>query len=95
MYSWVNVVEGDNVATGDNSQIRTGVIERSDKVVTGVVMIRKWSKYVKKDEKVLGVTLDDVEFRPTKDGLSLPIAKLSELIAELQKIEKWNKEQAK
>ena len=42
----------------------------------------------------MGVTLAESGFRPTRDGLSLPISSLTELIQELQKLEIWAKEKA-
>ena len=90
-YEWKKQVEGEPVFTGDNSQIKTMIIEREDNHVKGIVAIRKWARYVKREERELGVTLDDVDFRPTKDGFSLPISTLPMLLKELQKIEKWAK----
>ena len=91
-YEWIEFVGGEKVFTGENSQIRTAIIERSDKQVGGVLTIRKWARYVKKEEKEMGVTLAETGFRPTRDGLALPLSSLTELIQELQKLEVWAKE---
>ena len=88
-YEWIELVGGERVFTDENSQIRTAIIERSDKQVSGVLTIRKWARYVKKEEKEMGVTLAETGFRPTRDGLSLPLSSLTELIQELQKLEVW------
>ena len=90
-YFWEKQAEGKEIFTGENSQIRTMIIERDDREISGVLTIRKWARYVKKDERELGLTLDEAEFRPTKDGLSLPLSSVTELIEELQKLEKWAK----
>ncbi len=91
-YEWIELVGGEKVFTGENSQIRTAIIERSDKQVGGVLTIRKRARYVKKEEKEMGVTLAETGFRPTRDGLALPLSSLTELIQELQKLEVWAKE---
>lgn len=88
-YEWIELVGGERVFTDENSQIRTAIIERSDKQVSGVLTIRKWARYVKKEEKEMGVTLAETGFRPTRDGLALPLSSLTELIQELQKLEVW------
>ena len=92
-YEWIELVGGERVFTDENSQIRTAIIERSDKQVSGVLTIRKWARYVKKEEKEMGVTLAETGFRPTRDGLALPLSSLTELIQELQKLEVWAKEE--
>lgn len=91
-YEWIELVGGEKVFTGENSQIRTTIIERSDKELGRVLSIRKWARYVKREEKEMGVTLAETGFRPTRDGLALPLSSLTELIQELQKLEVWAKE---
>lgn len=88
-FDWNNMYEGKEVKTGDNSEVRTSVIERSDGEISGIVTIRKWAKYIKKDERMHGLLLDDMEFRPTKDGLSIPISALPALIKELEEMKDW------
>ena len=90
-YEWIELVGGEKVFTGENSQIRTAIIERSDKQVGGVLSIRKWARFVKREEKEMGVTLEESGFRPTRDGLALPLESVPMLVKELQRLEEWAK----
>lgn len=83
---WRNVFEGREISTGDNSEVRTALVETTDLNVTGVVTIRKWAKYTTTDDKERGLSKDDVPFRPTRDGLSFPASVIPEIIQDLQKI---------
>ena len=83
---WKNLVEGQQILTGENSQLRLALVETTDKSITGVVTIRKWAKYCTAVDKMAGLTKDSVPFRPTQDGISFPASVLPAIIADLQKI---------
>ena len=84
---WKSVAIGKDITLSDNAIVKVSIAERVDKKVTGILSIRKWAKYVTKDEKAMGIPLEAVEFRPTNDGISIPVEKLEELLKELKAIQ--------
>ena len=85
---WRSVIEGRELNTGDNSQIRTAMVETTDLTITGVVTLRKWAKYCTSVEKQSGLTKENVPYRPTKDGISFPASAIPAIIEDLQRIYK-------
>lgn len=87
---WVNVKSGKEVNTGENSQIRTTLLETEDKAITGVVHLHKWAKYCTAMDKQQGLTKENVPFRPaggsSGNGISFPASVIPHLIADLKEM---------
>jgi len=87
---WVNAKSGKEITTGENSQIRSSLLETEDKSVTGVVHLHKWAKYCTATDKQQGLTKENVPFRPaggsSGNGISFPASIIPSLIDDLQGI---------
>ena len=88
---WVTAMNGKELPTGENSQIRASLIETEDKKTVGVVHLHKWAKYLTASDKQQGLTKDTVPFRPagaTKEGgsngISFPASVIPAMIADLK-----------
>ena len=51
-FIWEKQIEGKGIYTGENSQIRTMIIEREDREISGVLTIRKWARYRKQKRRL-------------------------------------------
>ena len=74
---------------GEKRQVRLGVTKISDNSLEPLVNIRIWEKYVTKEEKAEGISIDDVDFRPTTKGLTIPVSQFKAFcntVSELQEI---------
>ena len=78
---WTEVANGELIETGINSQIRTTLVDQNAGEVNNVIVVRKWARYTKTEEKSNGVL---PFFRPTNDGLSFSVDVIPQVIIELQ-----------
>lgn len=76
---WLNVIEPVNIDRTDTTKITFAVVhlpQCSDCHVS----LREFAKYAKKEERKLGLRYEDAPYRPTANGVTLPVEKLDEMI---------------
>lgn len=81
---WRILFESKKVVAPGTTYLNVSIGETVDGERVGEVNLRKWAKYVKKDEKALGMKKDDMIYRPSTQGVTFPYTAIPFLIAELQ-----------
>ena len=83
---WRILSESNRIQTQETSFVNVSLCETLDKDRTGIVNIRKWDKFLKKEEYLAGLQREEMPSRPTTQGLVVPFTCIPELIKELQQI---------
>lgn len=83
---WRILAESNCIQTQKTSFVNVSLCETLDKDHSGIVNIRKWDKFLKKEEYLAGLQREEMPSRPTTQGLLVPFTCIPELIKELQQI---------
>ena len=83
--TWTNMVIPSTVQRTDTTQIVCSV-SRLNKKKDYHVVLREFSHYLNKEERIGGFSLENVPYKPTPNGVSFPLEKLDEVIDTLLQI---------
>ena len=85
--AWVDILQPVTIDRTINSQLRFSVVQiKGDDTIH--IAIREFAKYIKKEEKICGLRVEDMQYRATTNGLTFRVEILDEVVDVLNDIKR-------
>ena len=86
--TWTDLTKVTVVDRNENSQLRISAVCKDNDMENAYLSVREFAKYVKKDERAMGMTLENAVFRPTTNGVTMPMCGVEDMIKAITKVSK-------
>lgn len=87
--TWEEVIEPLVMPVDDRHQIQFGVSKMSDDSMEARVNIRCWEKYATKEERAAGQKWEDMDYRPTQKGFTIPMSMFNDFCANTNALQEF------